>query len=55
MATVDVFDFRNQVVGSVDLNDAVFGAEINENLIYEAVRHVSSGPAAGIRQDQDPS
>jgi large subunit ribosomal protein L4 len=46
MATVDVFDLRNQVVGSVDLNDAVFGAAVNENLIYEAVRHYR----AGIRQ-----
>ena len=46
MATVDVFDLRNQVVGSVDLNDAVFGATVNENLIYEAVRHYR----AGLRQ-----
>jgi large subunit ribosomal protein L4 len=46
MATVDVFDVRNQVVGSVDLNDSVFGAAVNENLIYEAVRHYR----AGLRQ-----
>src|SRR5690349_19069659 len=46
MATVDVFDLRNQVVGSVDLSDAVFGAAVNENLIYEAVRHYR----AGLRQ-----
>lgn len=46
MATVDVFDLRNQVIGSVDLNDAVFGAAVNENLIYEAVRHYR----AGLRQ-----
>ena len=54
MATVDVFDLRNQVVGSVDLNDSVFGAAVNENLIYEAVRHYR----AGLRrecQNQDPS
>lgn len=38
MPTVDIFDLRNQVVGSVELNDTVFGAEVNENLIYEAVR-----------------
>lgn len=47
MATVDVFDLRNQVVGSVDLNDAVFGAEVNENLIYEAVRHYRAGLRGG--------
>ena len=38
MATVDMFDLKNQVVGSVELNDAVFAAEVNDNLIYEAVR-----------------
>ena len=38
MPTVDIFDLKNQVVGSVDLSDSVFGAEVNENLIYEAVR-----------------
>jgi large subunit ribosomal protein L4 len=47
MATVDVFDLRNQVVGSVDLNDSVFGAEVNENLIYEAVRHYRAGLRGG--------
>jgi large subunit ribosomal protein L4 len=39
MPSVDVFNLSNQVVGSVDLADAVFGAEVNEALIYEAVRH----------------
>ena len=38
MPTVDIFDLKNQVFGSVDLSDSVFGAEVNENLIYEAVR-----------------
>jgi large subunit ribosomal protein L4 len=38
MPTVDIFDLKNQVVGSVELNDSVFGAEVNDNLIYEAVR-----------------
>ena len=47
MATVDVFDLRNQVVGSVDLSDAVFGAPVNENLIYEAVRHYRAGIRSG--------
>jgi large subunit ribosomal protein L4 len=47
MATVDVFDLRNQVVGSVDLSDAVFGAPVNENLIYEAVRHYRAGLRSG--------
>lgn len=47
MATVDVFDLRNQVVGSVELNDSVFGAAMNESLIYEAVRHYRAGLRSG--------
>jgi large subunit ribosomal protein L4 len=47
MATVDVFDLRNQVVGSVELSDDVFGAEVNEDLIYEAVRHYRAGLRGG--------
>jgi large subunit ribosomal protein L4 len=38
MPTVDIFDLSNNVVGSLELSDAVFGAEVNDNLIYEAVR-----------------
>jgi large subunit ribosomal protein L4 len=47
MPSVDVFDLRNQVVGSVDLSDDVFGAEVNESLIYEAVRHYRAGIRSG--------
>lgn len=47
MATVDVFDLGNKVVGSVDLSDEVFGAPVNENLIYEAVRHYRAGLRSG--------
>lgn len=39
MPTVDVVDLNNNKVGEMELADAVFGAEINENLLYEAVRH----------------
>jgi large subunit ribosomal protein L4 len=47
MPSVDVFDLRNQVVGSVDLADSVFGAEINESLIYEAVRQHRASQRSG--------
>ena len=47
MATIDVFDLKNQVVGSVDLADDVFGASVNENLIYEAVRHYRASLRGG--------
>jgi large subunit ribosomal protein L4 len=39
MPSVDVIDLSNKVVGTVDLSDDVFGATVNENLLYEAVRH----------------
>jgi large subunit ribosomal protein L4 len=39
MATVDVIDWQNQKVGTLDLADEVFSAPVNEALLYEAVRH----------------
>jgi large subunit ribosomal protein L4 len=39
MPSVDVIDLNNQKVGSLELADAVFGAPVNEALLYEAVRH----------------
>jgi large subunit ribosomal protein L4 len=39
MAKLDVINLSNQKVGEIELADAVFGAEVNEALIYEAVRH----------------
>jgi large subunit ribosomal protein L4 len=47
MPSVDVFDLRNQVVGSIDLADAVFGAKVNEALLYEAVRQYRAGKRSG--------
>jgi large subunit ribosomal protein L4 len=39
MPSVDVIDLNNQKVGTLDLADAVFAAPVNEDLLYEAVRH----------------
>src|SRR5271157_1125443 len=39
MPSVEVIDLNNEVVGSVELADEVFAAPVNENLLYEAVRH----------------
>lgn len=38
MATFDVYNLEKQKVGTIDLADSVFAAEVNENLIYEVVR-----------------
>jgi large subunit ribosomal protein L4 len=47
MPTVDVVDLNNQKVGEVALADEVFAAEVNEALLYEAVRHFQAGRRAG--------
>ena len=38
MATVDVFNMNREKVGSLDLADEVFGAEVKEHLFYEVVK-----------------
>jgi large subunit ribosomal protein L4 len=47
MPVVDVFNLSNQKVGTVDLADAVFGAEVNEHLLYEAVRWQMAAQRSG--------
>src|SRR6204780_3272358 len=47
MPSVDVLDLNNTKVGSLDLSDAVFGAPVNEALLYEAVRHHLAGTRRG--------
>ncbi len=47
MPTVDVINLQNQKVGSVELSADVFGAEVNEHLLYESVRHFMAGERAG--------
>jgi large subunit ribosomal protein L4 len=38
MATIDVFNMKREKVGSIDLADEVFGAEVKEHLFYEVVK-----------------
>jgi large subunit ribosomal protein L4 len=47
MPSVDIIDFSNKKVGTLDLADAVFGAPVNEALLYEAVRHHLAGVRRG--------
>ncbi len=37
MANVKVYNMEGKEVGNLDLNDAVFGIEVNENLVHQAV------------------
>jgi len=50
MPTVDVVDLNNQKVGELELADAVFGTEVNQDLLYEAVRHYQAGQRAGTHK-----
>jgi large subunit ribosomal protein L4 len=38
MAVADIFDIEKKKVAQVELNDAVFSAEVNEAVIYDVVR-----------------
>ena len=47
MPSVDVLDLSNKKVGTIELADAVFAAPVNEDLLYEAVRHHLAGTRRG--------
>ena len=47
MPNVDIIDLNNQKVGEIELADEVFAAEVNDALIYEAVRHYQAGQRRG--------
>lgn len=53
MPKVDVIDIKNEKVGEVELSDAVFGAPVNENLIYESVRHYLAGQRSGTAKTKN--
>jgi large subunit ribosomal protein L4 len=47
MPSVNIVDLNNATVGSIELADAVFGAEVNEALLYEAVRQYTAARRSG--------
>jgi 50S ribosomal protein L4, bacterial/organelle len=47
MPSVDIIDLKNEKVGTLELSDSVFGAELNRDLLYEAVRHSQAGLRGG--------
>ncbi len=38
MASVDIYDLKKASVGKLELSDEVFGAEVNEGLLYDIVK-----------------
>jgi large subunit ribosomal protein L4 len=55
MPTLDVVDLNNQKVGQVELADEVFGAAVNDALLYEAVRHFQAGKHRGTHKTKTRS
>ena len=47
MAEIEVKNLANEVVGKLELSDAVFKVELNQPLIWEAVKHYSDSLRAG--------
>ena len=47
MAKVDVVNLNNQKVGELELADSVFAAPVNQNLLWESVRHYMAGRRGG--------
>ncbi|MBX2801422.1 MAG: 50S ribosomal protein L4 [Myxococcales bacterium] len=50
MATVDIHNPNREKVGELDLDDAVFGAEVREHLLYAAVRYQRAKARAGTHK-----
>lgn len=50
MPSIDVVDLTNKKVGEVELAEAVFGAQVSEPLLYEAVRHYLACNRAGTHK-----
>jgi len=47
MAEIEVKNLANEVVGKLELSDAVFKADFNQPLIWEAVKHYNDSLRAG--------
>lgn len=47
MATIDVKDISGKTVGSIELSDEVFGADVKEHLLWEVVRAQRAGWRSG--------
>jgi large subunit ribosomal protein L4 len=50
MASIAVKNLNNETVGSFELLDSVFSAPINEELLWEAVRHYGAGERSGTHK-----
>lgn len=47
MPKINVYDLNKKSVGEIELSDAVFGAEVNEGLLYEVLKAQLASKRAG--------
>jgi large subunit ribosomal protein L4 len=50
---IDVYNLSHDKVGSVELDDAVFGTEVKEHLLYAAVRYQRAKARAGTHKAKE--
>lgn len=50
MANVSVYNIEGKEVGTIELNDAVFGVEVNEHLLHMAVVHQLANKRQGTQK-----
>ncbi|MCX7981557.1 MAG: 50S ribosomal protein L4 [Syntrophales bacterium] len=55
MPTVAVYDIEKNKVGEIELSDAVFGIEVNENAIYETVKMQLANRRSGTAATKERS
>ncbi len=55
MANVSVYNIEGKEVGSIELNDAVFGVEVNEHLVHMAVVNQLANNRQGTQSAQTRS
>ena len=55
MARIDVRNWKNETVRTLDLDDAVFGYPLKEHLVYEAVCAYRAGSRAGTHKTKNRS
>ena len=50
MANVNVYNIEGKEVGTIELNDAIFGVEVNEHLMHMAVVHQLANKRQGTQK-----
>src|ERR671912_645651 len=50
---IDVVNTDNKKVGSLELNDEVFGARVNDSLIWESVVHANASVRRGTHKTKN--